>query len=1049
MIPSPLPDRPSRAGLLALSCTEAMWLAILLALPLVMNVSVARSFEASKLLAVVPMAALAAGALLAALLERAATVDRALLRDGPVLAFAAVIASALLATVTSETPWVAFFGDYFRREGMVSWLIYAVLFGGLLCGLRRPAQTERLLDILLLATLPPCIYAVMQRFGFDFFLTEGLAVGTNAARPGGTMGNPTFLASVLVLMIPVTVTRVIGVGPGLAARAPWLATLALQIFAAVLSQSRGPLLGLGIALFVLLLLLGAQARARGLILAAFGAVLAGVLALALINFVPALSHMVTGTPLQRFVFAGADVTVDSRFGIWRAGVESFTHASWWRQLIGYGPDAASFNYYNWMPAAVQRNEGYAESIDRLHSEFLETLLSFGVAGLLAEVSLFSALVWRVAQRLLPVGSGRARWPAYAAWVLLGAAAGALLAYAGGGGPAILPIGAGAGLAAAWGLFLAWRAWRHARAADSAEGGATRTEALLLAAMVSALIGSWAETQVGVPTISTRALVAVFAALIPLTARGLWRAPVVPPAGPPAQPASAPVATKRKGRRKPAAQPAVQAPPALWRTYPVLGWAVCLAIVICIADFFPPLSGARMLPPSLLKLPMIAWPIMLTAALGLAVAWQEAGRGGAGVAQALARFLLWGVPLPILFAVVYALLGGEIGNAADDMLRPTISALTAFSFAADAILALLLAAALYLGDGAVRTALRASGRPALVALAAGLALAVYAYSGARTDYSADVAAKLSAWARNNGQAEQAAAFLRDAVESLPQERRFAGSYAARLIELAALDAGRAASDPAVAHEMLGRLTIAEQALARARELAPRDPWLTFSYANVQQFMSLKLLENAMPATERARHAELSRQYMALAHQQFPGHPWILRNWAQLEFDQGNHALAYAKLTEMEKLDPLNVTAYTEWVKLARMDRNPSLALAAVRRGLAALPPGSDDTASLLQLLIDIPRESGNIGGAISGALEYTSTQPQRLGAWRQLVELYAADHQNELALSNAQTVLARFKGAPLSQAGGRDYATLQDLARRLTYGMRGAASAGAPAAALAR
>lgn len=1050
-----LPVRPSHAGLFALSCTEAMWLAILLALPLVMNVSVARSFEASKLLAVAPMAALGVGALLAAALERALNPMRALLTSVPVLAFCAFTASAVLATLSSETPWIAFFGDYFRREGLIFWLICAMLFAGLTLCLRRHEQMDRLIDVLLLATLPPCIYAVMQRYGFDFFLTEGLAVGTSAARPGGTMGNPTFLGSMLLLVIPVTLARAIAAGPGWKQRPLWLAIFALQVFASMLTQSRGPLIGLAIALFVFLLLVGARARARGLVLAAFGAVLAGALGLALINFVPALAQSVKGTPLQRFVFTGSDLTSDSRVGIWRAGVDSFTHAPWWRQLIGYGPDAASFNYFNWMPAYVQRIEGYTETIDRLHSDFLETLLSFGLLGLLAQVTLFSALVWMAAQRLLPLpgaAGGRKGWPGYALWVAIGAIAGALLAYIGGASLGVLPIGASAGLAGAWVLFLAWRAWRHVRSADIGESGATREEALLITAMVSALIGSWIETQVGVPTIATRALVAVFAALIPLTVHAAWRRQAAAALQPAAQPApvAAPAANRKSRKKQAAAATAVTATaPVAVPWYPVLGWAACMAVIITTADFYPPLSGTRMLAPSMLRLPLIIWPQALTVLAAFFIARSETARNGGSRLQALTRFLLWSVPGPLVFAIVYAKLAGAVDNAPDEVLRERIAALVTFCFATYMVLAALLAAALYCGSRGEANGGRRSGPGGIAALAAGAAFCVATFLGARIDLGADVGAKLAAWAQNQRRFDAAAAFLKDSVRMMPQERRFAGSYAARLIEATAADAGRVAGQPSVATEMVARLAEAERTLAHAHELAPRDPWITFSYANVNQFMGLGLLAGAVPAAERARYAGEARKYMALAHQQFPGHPWILRNWAQLEFDQGNHGLAYAKLEEMEKLDPRNPTAYTEWLKLTRMDNNPGLALGAVRRGLSVMPPGSDDAALLLQMLIDIPRDAGNMRGALSAALEYTATQPDRIGAWRQLAELYAINRQPDLALSNAQAVLARFANVRLSPQGQKDYAALQDLAQRLTYGNGSAAAPAAGARAPAR
>jgi tetratricopeptide (TPR) repeat protein len=831
----------------------------------------------------------------------------------------------------------------------------------------------------------------------------------------------------------------------------WLAVLALQIVAAVLTQSRGPLIGLAVALFVLLLLLGAQARARGLVLAAFGIMLAGALALALINFVPALAQSVNGTPLQRFVFTGADLTTDSRVGIWRAGVDSFTHAPWWRQWIGYGPDAASFNYYNWMPAYVQRIEGYSESIDRLHSDFLETLLSFGLLGLLAQISLFSALVWSAAQRLLPLPGAETRrrpaWVAYAAWVALGAAAGALLAYVGGASIGVLPVGAGAGLGGAWVLFIAWRAWRHVRAANTGESGATRGEALLIAAMVSALIGSWAETQVGVPTIATRALVAAFAALIPLTVHAAWRQPAAPaPVSP--EPAAPAVAAGRKGRKKQAAAHgtavAAAALPATPSWYPVLGWAACLALIISVADFYPPLSGTRMLAPSMLRLPLIIWPQLLTVLAAFFIAQYEAARNGTSRLQALTRFLLWSVPGPLLFAIVYAELASGIDNAPNEVLRERIAALTTFCFAVYALMPALLAVALYWGNRGTADATRRAGIGGVAALAAAAAFCVLTFFGARTDFSADVGAKLAAWAQSRGQYAAAAEFLRDSMGMMPQERRFAGSYAARLIEAAAADIGHIAGQPAAAAEVLGKLTAAEQALARAHELAPRDPWITFSYANVHQFICLRALSDVVSPAQRQQHIEAARKYIALAHQQFPGHPWILRNWAQLEFDQGNRALAYAKVEEMEKLDPRNLGAYAEWLKLTRMDNNSALAYAAVRRGLGVMPPGSNEAATLLQMLIDIPREAGNVRGALAGAQEYTATQPGRIGAWRQLAELYAINRQPELALSNAQAVLERFAGAQLSPQGAKDYAALQDLVKRFAIGNAPGSAAPAPA-----
>jgi len=1043
-----------------------MWLATLIALPLVMNVALARSFEAAKLMAVAPMAVLCLAGLTAAWLARAAA-PRPFLLSAPALAFFALMACAIAATAASETPWIAFFGDYFRREGLASWLLCGILFTAVLTLLHRHEQLERLIDVLLIASIMPCVYAVMQRHGYDFFQTQGLLVGTSAARPGGTMGNPTFLASFLLLVIPLCIVRALTAGDKLLQRAPWLLLLALQMYAALLTQSRGPLIGITVMLFVLLLLLAARARARMPVLGAFGVALAAVLALALINSVPGLAQATAGTPLQRFVFAAGDSNISSRIGIWQAGVDAFTHAPWWRQLIGYGPDAASFNYFNWMPALVQRNEGYSETIDRLHSEFLESLLSFGILGLAAQVILMSALVWIAAQRLLPLVAGpvlpsagrraRPEWLPYAALVAAGLAGGALLAYAGGAARGLLPVGAGAGLAAAWVLFICRRVWRHTQAATpSLPNGLPRTEALLAAALISALIGSWVENQVGVPTIATRALAAVFAALLILAVNAVWRTRETGPAAapPPApEPEDGKGYSKAKKRRlaleaardakREARREARQADAAAPAWYPVLGWTAAFCLMISVADFFPPLSGARMLAPSITSLGLIAWPQVLTLLAALLICGWEAWRNQVSLGKACTRFLIWTVPALVLFCAVYAKLGSAIDNAPEEELRARIAALTDFSFAAYAVMALLLACALYRGDRGMRPT--PAGRPstpaalaAAAVLAGGAALGVAAYAWVSADQGADVGAKLAAWTQKQGQPDLAARFLQESRDLMPRERHFAGSYAARMIESAARYAGPATRQQEPAELMRERLMAAEGALSRAHEMVPRDPWITFAYANVNQFLALRQLESVLVPGERKRRAELARKYMALAHEQFPGHPWILRNWAQLEFDQGNRQAAFDKLTQMEKLDPLYVGTYTEWSKMARLDNNPALAVAAARRGLAVMPKGSDEAAMLYQELINIPREGGRTGEAISAALEYTAAQPERIGAWRQLAELYELNGQRELAQGTVNGALERFASRRQGAgAGAAEYAALQKMVTAITYGAAGA------------
>ncbi len=79
-------------------------------------------------------------------------------------------------------------------------------------------------------------------------------------------------------------------------------------------------------------------------------------------------------------------------------------------------------------------------------------------------------------------------------------------------------------------------------------------------------------------------------------------------------------------------------------------------MIAVADFFPPLTGARIMPPSVLKLPLIVWPLALMVVFGLALSFVEARRGGAAAQSVLSRFLLWCALPALLFTSVYFSLG---------------------------------------------------------------------------------------------------------------------------------------------------------------------------------------------------------------------------------------------------------------------------------------------------------------------------------------------------------------------------------------------------------
>jgi tetratricopeptide (TPR) repeat protein len=1004
---------------------EAAWLGLVLVVPLVMNVAAARTFEAAKLAAAAPLAALLLFALIAAAVEGQASVPHMVRRQPGFWAFVALIASAITATALSETPWIAFFGDYFRREGMVSWLIYATVFAALISLMRQRDQLERLLDALLLASVVPCVYALQQRYGYDFFSTAGLGGGTAGARPGSNLGNPTFLSAYLLLIIPLTIARVVGTAGSWGTRAPWLFLLGLQLFAAILTQSRGPLLGLGGTLFLMAIVLGGQLKMRGLIFAAVGAGALTIAGLLLLNLMTDLQGIVKNTPLQRFVFTGGhDYSSNSRIGIWSMGVDAFLHLPTWRQWIGAGADASHFNYFPHLPSWVLRIEGLSETIDRLHSESLETLMTFGLAGLAAQLVLMSSLVWLAVRRLGQIEGAKPALVFAIACIL--ASAGTGFAFKSiGGVRALFAIGAGLGIAIAWSGALLLASWRALGSSNRPLG---RADAALLAALACALIGSWIEAQVGVPTISTRLLTAVYAALILLVGtQSFNRSQIAPAAAESPQPAARNSPRKHKKTRvhnpaRPAAASRISRPA-------MAGWATGLALMVATAAYFPPLSGSTIHPPSPQRLHLIIVPLLALVIAGAVFAWNEARRTDAAPMDALTKFLLWMSVPWFTFMLGYAQIGGAIAGAGDAQVGDRINSLLMFAFGAYPVAVIALGLGWFWSDAGAGSTTRS--RPlALALLASGALACAAAYYAAMIDVRADTFAKLANWAQAQNRHEVATVFFKTAAELLPEERRFTGSYAARLIERSAQDLSSLPQKPELAKAILERLAIAQKTIEQAQRAAPRDPWVTFSHANVHQFQGIGLLDTYQTRGEKANHIELARKYFELARTQFPGHPWILRNWAQMDVDLGDRAAAYRKFDEMELLDPQNIGNYSERLRFTRAFGDHAIAIEALRRGIAAQQVGSSGEAELKLELARYFQQIGQPQQALNLWSEILARQPDNFAVASDVAEAYAQLGQRDLALGNAQAALTRIATMPRSAQTDAARARLESVVARL-------------------
>lgn len=402
---------------LGTAVVEASWLVALLCIPIYLNVHSSRTFEPDKVALLKILAAVAAAAWLGRILAGGSvwrtgdtgTHDR---RHGRWL-MAAIAAFGLasgLSTVLSISPGRSWNGSFFRQQGFTTLLAYLTLVAAVAAHLRRPDQWRRAVMAIVLGSVPVSVFAIVQRLGLDTIIPQG-----EGHRVGSSLGNPIFLGGYMAMTVLVTVTCVPGwirsfsPGPRTGGRLALAVVAGLQIAALVLTQSRGPILGLGAGLFIAALAWSRRAQVRRWRrLVSSAAVVASCIGVGLLVVVAApgsqlasLRHLPTLGRLVSALDMGAP-TAQVRLLIWGGVVDLETAAPplrgihgerdrlhRLRSVVGYGPECFDLAFNRVYPSALGVVEDRRAIPDRAHCEPLDVLVTGGAVGLVAWLMLFS------------------------------------------------------------------------------------------------------------------------------------------------------------------------------------------------------------------------------------------------------------------------------------------------------------------------------------------------------------------------------------------------------------------------------------------------------------------------------------------------------------------------------------------------------------------------------------------------------------------------------------------------------------------------------------
>jgi len=367
---------------------------------------------------VLPKLLLARAAVLALLfvqLVRMASPRGLSLRRTPLdAAWLALLASAMLSTIVAVNVNVAIFGTYGRYDGLLTLVLYALLFYLCAHAIQSRAEARTVLRVLVAGGYVVAAIAIFQS------VRDSLVTGS-VAPAYGSLGNPNVLGGYLAMVIALAVGEVVE-ARSWAARVLGLNAVLVPALALVLTFSRsGWVAG---AVGVCVVVLGGRLRARS----PSGAsrhlpmngedhspsrslVLAGV-AVGAVLLVIGVVAVGAGPQVQQHVAARAFSLSDpgsSRVGIWKDSLRLVAS----RPLTGYGPDTVGLVFPRFQSGDWGLAAGHIrQPIDKAHAEALQVAATQGVLGLAAYVFMlvmFVRVFWRGRR-------GEFAVPVFAAWV---------------------------------------------------------------------------------------------------------------------------------------------------------------------------------------------------------------------------------------------------------------------------------------------------------------------------------------------------------------------------------------------------------------------------------------------------------------------------------------------------------------------------------------------------------------------------------------------------------------------------------------------------------
>lgn len=380
-----------------------IWLSLLslpIITPVLFTTATSELFEVPKMLFVYFVAIVATGAtVLKFVIDRKITIPKNLIALTLLLFLAVQIAS----TITSIDKFTSIFGYPSRLNGgLLSQIAYALIFFCALVNLDR-VKSQKIFLVAIATAAAVSLWGIPSHFGRDpncLVLTGSINASCWQAdfdptkRIFSTLGQPNWLASYLVLILPLALAQIFTTK--VTQRRILFSLMSLIIFIAfVFTNSRSGLVGLIVSLLIFFAILGTKQLKKNLQF--FLAVLVFAIAIAAVAGTTLFARIYEAVNPRTQPQAGTESS-QIRLIVWRGAIEIFKS----NPITGTGPETFAYSYYQYRPLAHNQTTEWNFFYNKAHNEFLNYLANLGILGFGAYAGFVITtivMLWRARQSI--------------------------------------------------------------------------------------------------------------------------------------------------------------------------------------------------------------------------------------------------------------------------------------------------------------------------------------------------------------------------------------------------------------------------------------------------------------------------------------------------------------------------------------------------------------------------------------------------------------------------------------------------------------------------